>query len=61
LAVIGTPFFIVFKAAVCALTTVVAAPGIGITALADPTDQGWQRRDLEDGFAANCGPPWILR
>jgi hypothetical protein len=59
--VIGTPFFAAFKVAVCAMTIGIGAPELGFAALTDPEGVGWQRQDLADGFAANCGGPWVLR
>jgi len=60
--VIATPIFLAFKAVVCAATVVIAAPGMAITALTDPPGYGygWQRQGLYEGFAANCGPPYVL-
>ncbi len=60
LSVIGTPFFFAFKAAVCAATVVIAAPSAAILGL---TDQGYQtrkREELDEDFAQNCGPPYVL-
>jgi len=58
--VIATPLFLMLKAAVCATTAVIAVPSTAIAALSDPAGQGWQRQDLDDGVAANCGPPYVL-
>jgi hypothetical protein len=58
-AVIGTPFLLVFKTATCAITLAVAAPAAGILALgADPYGQGFDY--LGSGVAHNCGPPYVL-
>ena len=58
-AVVGTPFLLVFKTATCALTLAVAAPAAGILALgADPYSQGFDY--LGNGVAHNCGPPYVL-
>lgn len=58
-AVIGTPFLLVFKTATCAITLAVAAPAAGILALgADPYGEGFDY--LGNGVAHNCGPPYVL-
>ena len=58
-AVIGTPFLLVFKTATCALTLAVAAPAAGILALGvDPYGEGFDY--LGSGVAHNCGPPYAL-
>jgi hypothetical protein len=58
-AVVGTPFLLVFKTATCALTLAVAAPAAGILALGvDPYSQGFDY--LGSGVANNCGPPYVL-
>jgi hypothetical protein len=53
------PLYIPFKAAVCATTIVFAAPAAAVLAVTDPEGTGWQRRDLNEAFASNCGPPWL--
>jgi len=58
--VITTPLFLVFKGAVCAVTTAIAVPATAITAMSDPDGHDWQRRHITEGFAANCGPPYVL-
>ncbi|HUZ74249.1 MAG TPA: hypothetical protein VMU87_14805 [Stellaceae bacterium] len=62
LAVVGTPFYLLFKIPVCVVTVVVAGPIAGISALAGPSNpQAVQvRRDLGEGLAQNCGPPYAL-
>jgi hypothetical protein len=55
--VIALPLYIPLKIAVCAATVVLAAPATAITAVTDPYGTGWQRQDLADGFASNCGLP----
>ncbi|MEM7022686.1 MAG: hypothetical protein AAF637_08815 [Pseudomonadota bacterium] len=58
-AVVGTPFLLVFKAATCVLTLAVAAPAAGILALGqDPYGEGFEY--LGSGVAHNCGPPYVL-
>lgn len=57
--VLALPLYIPFKLAVCATTIVFAAPATAITAVTDPDGTGWQRESLTEGFAANCGPPWL--
>jgi hypothetical protein len=58
-AVVGSPFLLVFKTATCALTLAVAAPAAGILALGvDPYGEGFDY--LGSGVAHNCGPPYLL-
>jgi hypothetical protein len=58
-AVIGTPFLLVFRTATCALTLAVAAPAAGVLALGvDPYSQEFDY--LGSGVAHNCGPPYVL-
>lgn len=58
-AIIGTPFLLVFKAATCIVTAAVAAPAAGILALGvDPYGEGFDY--LGSGLAHNCGPPYVL-
>jgi hypothetical protein len=58
-AIIGTPFVLGFKSAVCAATVVVAGPIAGILALgADPYNQGLEI--LGDGVAQNCGGSYVV-
>jgi hypothetical protein len=58
-AVIGTPFLLVFKTATCVITLAVAAPAAGILALGvDPYGDGFDY--LGSGVANNCGPPYVL-
>ena len=58
-AVIGTPFLLVFKTATCALTLAVAAPAAGILSLGvDPYGEGYDY--LGSGVAHNCGGPYVL-
>ncbi len=58
--IITTPVFLPLKAVVCAVTTVFAVPATAITALSDPEGDEWQRQRISEGFAANCGPPYVL-
>jgi hypothetical protein len=55
LTAISLPLFIPFKAAVCALTIAFAVPATAITTVTDPEGRDWQRRELAEGFAGNCG------
>jgi hypothetical protein len=60
-AIVGTPFFAVFKAVTCVATVVVAAPAAGLIALTDNPDRYEMRRSLDDGVGHNCGGPYYLR
>jgi hypothetical protein len=57
--VIALPLYIPFKAAVCATTLLFAAPATAVAAVTDPDGTGWRREVINEGFAANCGPPWL--
>jgi hypothetical protein len=58
-AIVGTPFALGFKTAVCAASLVIAAPFAGLFALVpDPYPDGLET--LGDGIANNCGPPWVV-
>ncbi|MGH7263596.1 MAG: hypothetical protein ACREMB_01925 [Candidatus Rokuibacteriota bacterium] len=58
--VVATPFYVVFKAAVCATTLVLAVPAAAVVSVTDPASESWQRQNLDEGVAENCGPPWVL-
>jgi len=60
-AIVGTPFFAVFKAVTCVATVVVAAPTAGVIALTDRSDKHRMRQSLDDGVGENCGGPYYLR
>ena len=58
-AIIGTPFVLGFKTAVCAATVVISGPIAGMLALgADHDNQGLQI--LGDGVAQNCGGSYVV-
>ncbi len=62
LTAIGTPFLIVAKVPLCALTIVAAGP-VGATAsLVPPSDPLGHdvRQGLADGIDQNCGPPYVV-
>lgn len=58
-AAIGTPFYLVFKTAVCGASLVVAAPAAAVLTIAD-SPYGMTVNQLGDGVADNCGPPYVL-
>ena len=58
LAIVGTPFVLAFRAAVCAATAVVAGPTAGLLALSDEREAGLAY--LRWGLAENCGPPYVV-
>jgi hypothetical protein len=57
---VGTPFFLVFKGAFCAASLAIAAPVAAIAAMSESSYAPAARRDLGDGVAQNCGPPYVL-
>jgi hypothetical protein len=59
-AVIGTPFYLVFKAVTCAGTLVIAPPVSALVALTDRDDRASIRRTIDEGTSQNCGGSWIL-
>ena len=60
LAVIGTPFFFLFKTVVCVTSAVIAAPSAAILALVEEPYRQQKRRELDDAFARNCSSPYVL-
>jgi hypothetical protein len=58
-AIVGTPFALAFKTAVCAASLVIAAPIAGILVL-DPDPYSEGHEILGDGIANNCGPPYVI-
>jgi hypothetical protein len=60
-AIIGTPFYAVFKAAVCVTSVVIAAPAAGVIALTDNPQKARMRQSLDEGVGQNCGGPYYLR
>ena len=58
--VVGTPFFLVFKTAVCTASLAVAAPISALIALSGEPDKEVFRQGLSEAVGKNCGPPYIL-
>ena len=58
-AVVGTPFALVFKTAICAASLAIAAPIAGILVL-DPDPYSEGHEILGEGIANNCGPPYVV-
>jgi hypothetical protein len=57
---VGTPFYLAFKTAFCAASVAIAAPVAAIAAMSESRSAPQARRDLGDGVAQNCGPPYVL-
>jgi hypothetical protein len=59
---IGTPFLLAFKIPLCAASVALAGPIAGVTGLVPAGDARARDlgRDLSDGVAQNCGPPYAL-
>ena len=57
--IIGTPFALAFKTAVCAASLVLAAPIAGVLVL-DPDPYSEGHAILGEGIANNCGPPYVV-
>jgi hypothetical protein len=60
-AVIGTPFYFIYKTVVCGATLVVAPPMSGLVAATDRDDRQVIRRRIDEGTTQNCGGPWYLQ
>ena len=60
LSVVGTPFYLVFKGVLCTASVALAAPVAAVAALTESRSAVWGRRELGDGVAHNCGPPYVL-
>jgi len=58
-AIVGTPFALAFKTAICAASLAIAAPIAGILVL-DPDPYSEGHEILGDGIANNCGPPYVV-
>jgi hypothetical protein len=58
-AVVGTPFALVFKGAICVASLAIAAPIAGLLVL-DPDPYSEGHEILGDGIANNCGPPYVI-
>lgn len=59
--VLGTPFYAIFKATACVVSTVIAAPAAGLIGLTDRPDKARMRRQLDEGVGENCGGSYVLR
>lgn len=62
LAAVGTPFLVVAKIPLCALTLVAAGPVGALSAIGDPDTAFGRdvRQGLADGIDNNCGPPFAV-
>ena len=60
-AVIGTPFYLIYKAIVCGATLVFAPPMSGLVAATDRDDRQVIRRRIDEGTTQNCGGSWVLQ
>ena len=58
--VVGTPFYLAFKGATCAVSALIAAPVAGISAVSESRSAPKIREDLGEGLRQNCGPPYAL-
>jgi len=59
-AVVGTPFYLVYKTVVCAATIVIAPPVAGLAAMTDREDKNVIRQRIDEGTTQNCGGSWVL-
>jgi hypothetical protein len=61
LAIVGTPFYAVVKAATCIVTTTLAAPSSAAIALTNRPQREWQRAELQEDVGRTCRGPYYLR
>lgn len=59
-AVLGTPFYALFKATACVFSTVVAVPSSAALALTDRSQRDLEREALHEGLGQNCYGSYIL-
>jgi len=52
--ILGTPFYALFKATGCVLTTVVVVPSAALLAMTNRPDRAEQQAWLYDGLGRNC-------
>lgn len=55
---LALPVTVAFKVVVCAGTIALGVPATAVLALSDPEGTGFQRQNLNEAFATNCGWPW---
>ena len=60
-AVIGTPFYLIYKTILCGATLVIAPPMSGLVAATDRDDRQVIRRRIDEGTTQNCGGSWVLQ
>ncbi len=60
ISLVGTPFLLAFKIAVCAATVAIAGPLAAAFALTDGFYARDGQRVLGEGIAGNCGPPYVF-
>ena len=58
--VLGTPFYVAFKAGVCAASAALAAPVAAVAGVGAGPRAAETLDALGAGLALNCGPPYVL-
>ena len=58
--VLGTPFYALFKATSCVVSTVIVVPSSAALALTDRPQRDDEREALEEGLGRNCFGSYML-
>jgi hypothetical protein len=59
--VLGTPFYALFKATACVVSTVIAVPSSAALALTDRINREEERQALHGGLGYNCYGSYVLQ
>lgn len=59
--VLGTPFYALFKATACVVSTAIAVPSSAALALTDRPERQYEREALHAGLGHNCYGSYILQ
>lgn len=57
---LGTPFYALFKATTCLVSTVIVVPSSAALALTDREQRDGEREALHEGLGRNCFGPYAL-
>jgi hypothetical protein len=58
--VLGTPFYALFKATSCLVTTVIVVPSSAALALTERPERDGEREALHEGLGRNCFGSYVL-
>ena len=59
--VLGTPFYALFKATSCIVTTVIVVPSSAALTLTNRPQRDGEREALEEGLGRNCFGSYVLQ